>query len=234
MGASSLLADLNASVPLIGPSLLASDFGNLAREVHRLEAAGARILHLDIMDGHFVPNLSFGLPVVEAVRRATKLALDVHLMLGEPDRYVEPFRQAGADLITFHIEAVRDPVPLLEKIRSLGAGAGLALNPSTPAAAVEPYLDRCDLVLSMSVMPGFGGQEFQPAVLEKLRRLRQSAPSGVLLSVDGGVNLETVGPCAGAGATLLITGTALLGEKDYQKRLLELRAQAQSHRGVQV
>ena len=234
MGASSLLADLNASVPLIGPSLLASDFGNLAREVHRLEAAGAQILHLDIMDGHFVPNLSFGLPVVKAVRRATKLALDVHLMLSEPESFVEPFRQAGADLITFHIEAVEDPAPLLERIRSLGAGAGLALNPSTPAAAVEPYLDRCDLVLSMSVMPGFGGQEFQPAVLEKLRRLRQSAPREVLLSVDGGVNLETVGPCAGAGATLLVTGTALLGEKDYEQRLLELRTQAQSHRGVQV
>jgi ribulose-phosphate 3-epimerase len=234
MGASSILADLNAAVPLIGPSLLACDFGNLQREVRRLEEAGARILHLDIMDGHFVPNLSFGLPVVEAVRRATRLVLDVHLMLSEPERYVGPFREAGADLITFHTEAVRDPAPLLERIRSLGAGAGIALNPSTPAAAAEPYLDRCDLVLSMSVMPGFGGQEFQPAVLEKLRRLRRSAPSGVLLSVDGGINLETAGPCAGAGATLLVAGTALLGENDYEKRLRELRSQAQSYRDVQV
>ena len=222
MGVSPLLADLHAAVPLIGPSLLACDFGNLDREVRRLEEAGARILHLDVMDGHFVPNLSFGVPIVEAVRRVTDLALDVHLMISDPGRYIEPFREAGADLITIHIEAVPDPTFLLAQIRGLGAAAGLALNPPTPVQAVEEYLDQCDLVLTMSVMPGFGGQPFQPVALEKLRRLREKGGSDLLLSVDGGVNLDTIGLCAEAGAQLFVTGTALLGYEDYRKRLAEL------------
>ena len=222
MGVSPLLADLHAAVPLIGPSLLACDFGNLDREVRRLEEAGARILHLDVMDGHFVPNLSFGVPIVEAVRRVTDLALDVHLMISDPGRYIEPFREAGADLITIHIEAVPDPTFLLAQIRGLGAAAGLALNPPTPVQAVEEYLDQCDLVLTMSVMPGFGGQPFQPVALEKLRRLREKGGSDLLLSIDGGVNLDTIGLCAEAGAQLFVTGTALLGYEDYRKRLAEL------------
>jgi ribulose-phosphate 3-epimerase len=186
MGVSPLLADLHASVPLFGPSLLACDFGHLAREVGRLQEAGARILHLDVMDGHFVPNLSFGIPVVEAVRRVTDLALDVHLMISNPGPFIEPFRRAGADLITIHIEVAPDPTSLLEQIHGLGAGAGLALNPPTPVEAVEDYLGQCDLVLTMSVMPGFGGQEFQTVALHKLRWLRQRTDGGVLLSVDGG------------------------------------------------
>jgi len=222
MGSSPLLADLHAAVPLIGPSLLACDFGNLEREVRRLEEAGARILHLDVMDGHFVPNLSFGLPIVEAVRRVTDLALDVHLMISEPGRYVRAFREAGADLITIHVEVVPDPAFLLAEIRSLGAGAGIALNPPTAVETVEDYLDQCDLVLTMSVMPGFGGQPFQPVALEKLRWLHEKAGSDVLLSVDGGLNFDTIGPCAEAGAQLFVTGTALLGYEDYRERLTEL------------
>jgi len=227
MGISSLLAHLNDSVPLIGPSLLACDFANLQSEIRRLEEAGARILHLDIMDGHFVPNLSVGVPIVEAVRRVTDLVLDVHLMISRPEFYVKPFREAGADLLTFHVEAVADPIPLIDDIRKLGAGVGMALNPPTPVETLEPYLDQCDLILAMSVMPGFGGQEFDSIALEKLRWLRGKVAPGVLLSVDGGVNLDTIGRCAQAGANLFVTGTALLKAADYRKRFEELRTLAQ-------
>jgi len=228
MDASALLSELHAAVPLIGPSLLAADFGRLAEEVRRLEEAGAKILHLDVMDGHFVPNLSFGVPVVEAVRRVTRLPLDVHLMISEPGCYLKAFRQAGADLMTIHIEAVPDPRALLHEIRDLGAGAGLSLNPPTPIDAIAPFVDEVDLVLVMSVMPGFGGQRFQPVALEKLRWLREHVRPEVLLSVDGGVNPETIGACARAGAELFVTGTALLGWDNYQTRLAELRSLAQS------
>lgn len=209
MLACDLTAELRAGVPLVNPSLLACDFANVQREIERLQEAGARLLHLDIMDGHFVPNLSFGLPVVEAIRRVTDLPLDVHLMISDPVAYVDRFRQAGADLLTIHVEAAPDPRPLLERIRRLGAAAGLSLNPPTPVSAVEPYLDYCDLVLVMSVMPGFGGQSFDPSALDKLRHLRATARGELLLSVDGGVNPDTIPRCAEAGAGLLVTGTAL-------------------------
>ena len=234
MGISSLLAHLNDSAPLIAPSLLASDFANLENEIRRLEEAGAEILHLDIMDGHFVPNLSFGLPVVKAIRRVTDLALDVHLMISQPELYVKPFRKVGADLLTFHIEAAANPAELIDAIRNLGAGVGISLSPPTPVEDLEPYLDLCDLFLPMSVMPGFGGQEFDPVALDKLRWLRGRVAPGVLLSVDGGVNLETIGQCARAGANLLVTGTALLGEADYRKRFSQLRTLALSHSDVRT
>lgn len=234
MDVAALLAKLNAAVPLIGPSLLAADFGHLAREVQALEAAGAQILHLDVMDGHFVPNLSFGVPVIQAVRRMTKLPLDVHLMISNPGSYLEVYRQAGADLLTIHIEAVPEPRELLREIRRLGAVPGLSMNPPTPVTTLAPYLDEVGLVLVMSVMPGFGGQKFQPVALDKLRWLRAHARPEVLLSVDGGVNSETIGPCARAGAGLCVTGTALLGSDDYQKRLAELRSLALSPNDVQV
>lgn len=225
---SQLLADLQAATPLIGPSLLAADFANLEREIRRVEEAGARLLHLDIMDGHFVPNLSFGIPVVKAIRRVTKLPLDVHLMISDPARYMEAFRRAGADMLTFHIEAVPEPAPLLDRIRQLGACAGLSLNPPTPVSAVEPFLGSCDLVLTMSVMPGFGGQEFDPVALDKLKVLRAKAGPAVLLSVDGGVNSETIGPCAAAGANMFVVGTAFFEHSDYRRRLGELTTLAQA------
>ena len=228
MIASSVASRLLDSTPLIAPSLLAADFADLGGEIRRLEQAGAQVLHLDIMDGHFVPNMSFGLPVIEAIRRSTTLPLDVHLMIADPGRYLKAFRKAGADLLTIHIEAVDDPRPLLDEIRTLGAGTGISLNPPTPVERIEPYLDACDLVLTMSVMPGFGGQEFQTVALDKMRRLRSLAGNRLLLSVDGGVNPQTIGSCAQAGANFFVTGTALLGHADYVERMQQLRALAQA------
>jgi ribulose-phosphate 3-epimerase len=219
---------------MVGPSLLAADFGNLEAEIRRVEEAGAKVLHLDVMDGHFVPNLSFGLPIVEAVRRLTELPLDVHLMITEPGRYAARFREAGADLLTFHIEAVPNPVPLLEEIHRLGAIAGLTLNPRTPATAVLDYLDHCDLVLVMSVTPGFGGQRFQPEALDKLRLLRKAAGPRLLLSVDGGVGPATIGPCAEAGADMFVVGTGLFEADDYGRRLAELTDLAREVRDVEI
>ena len=229
MDASSVTSRLLDAVPLIAPSLLAADFADLEGDIRRLEQAGAQVLHLDIMDGHFVPNISFGIPVVEAIRRTTELPLDVHLMIAEPTRYLRAFRDAGADLLTIHVEAVDDPAPVLEEIRSLGASPGIALNPPTPLEAIEPYLDACDLVLTMSVMPGFGGQEFQKVALEKMRRLRTIGEDGLLIAVDGGVNLQTIENCARAGANFFVTGTALLGHARLQPSgLQQLRALAQA------
>jgi ribulose-phosphate 3-epimerase len=178
------------------------------------------------MDGHFVPNLSFGLPVVEAVRRVTELPLDVHLMISEPGRYVERFRQAGADFLSFHVEAVDQPELLLDRVRSLGAGTGIAINPATPIQRLERCLDRCDYVLVMSVDPGFGGQHFHPEVLPKLRWLRRRVASHVMLSIDGGIGPDTIGPCAEAGAEWFVVGTALLGHPDYRLCMAELLAAA--------
>jgi len=218
--------ELYQTSPVIAPSLLAADFTRLGEQIRQLEQAGAQMLHLDIMDGHFVPNLSFGLPVVESVRRVTGLLLDVHLMISDPAAYVRRFRDAGADLITFHIEAVGNPKGLLEEIHQLGACAGLSLNPPTPVSAVEPFLDQCDLVLVMSVMPGFGGQQFQPEVLEKIRHLRRVAPPELLLSVDGGIDLKTIGRPAEAGVDVFVVGTGLFTAEDYPRQFQRLRAAA--------
>jgi len=219
------LTQLLAQRPLVNPSLLAADFGHLERDIRHVEAAGAKILHLDIMDGHFVPNLSFGVPVVGAIRRITQLPLDVHLMLAEPWKYLLPFRKAGADFLTVHIEVTEDPRPMFDEIRKLGAIPGLSLNPPTPIESVLPFVNDCDLILTMSVMPGFGGQTFDPVALEKIRRLRSVCGSETFLSVDGGVGEATIGDCAAAGADLFVTGTALFGKPDYDvemKRLLSL------------
>jgi len=207
---------LRAAAPQILPSLLLCDFGNLEREVARLEAAGVRGLHLDVMDGNFVPNLTYGMPVVEALRRLTSLPLDAHLMIANPGAYVEPFRDAGADAITFHVEACQEPGGLLERIRGLGVAAGIALNPSTPLTSVEPFLDQADLVLVMSVEAGFGGQSFHPSALERLRRLRTLAGPRLLLEVDGGINEQTIAASAASGAQLLVVGSAIFGQPAYE------------------
>jgi ribulose-phosphate 3-epimerase len=234
MSLSSVITGLHNAVPLVNPSLLACDFGHLGDEIGKLELAGAKILHLDIMDGHFVPNLSIGVPVVEAVRRLTDLPLDVHLMLSEPGRYIQAFRRAGADLLTVHIEAAPDPRRLLDEIHELGAAAGISLNPATPVASLEGCLDLCDLVLVMSVTPGFGGQEFNPVALEKLQHLRETVEPRVLLSVDGGVQHDTISDCARAGADLIVTGSALFSSRNYGRFIEEMTALAISAKHVRV
>ena len=200
---------------------MSCDFAQLGQEIRRVEEAGARLLHLDIMDGHFVPNLSIGVPVVEAVRRSTRLPLDVHLMISDPGRYLHTFRKAGANLLTIHIETVSDPRPLLSEIRAMGAGVGISLNPPTPLSRLDGCLDLCDLVLVMSVMPGFGGQKFDRVALDKLRQLREMAPRA-LLQVDGGINRDTVGACADAGADLFVAGSALFSQPDYSQFIAEM------------
>jgi ribulose-phosphate 3-epimerase len=212
--------------------LLACDFAHLEPEVHAVEVQGVPGLHLDVMDGQFVPNISIGVPIVEAVRRITDLPLDVHLMISDPAKYIEAFRKAGADSMTIHIEAVPDPRPLLDKIRSLGALAGLALNPPTPLSTIEASLPHCDLVLVMSVMPGFGGQKFEDEALEKLRELSNRSDVDALLEVDGGVGLDTVGPCAEAGAEMFVAGTAIFKTDDYRATIEQLRSNARSMTGA--
>ena len=217
---------LRAARPAILPSLLLCDFANLEREIRELEAAGVPGFHLDVMDGHFVPNLTYGLPIVEAVRRCTRLPIDVHLMIANPEKYVDQFVEAGADVLTIHAEAAGDPAAVLGRIRQRGAAAGLAFNPPTPLSAIEEYLPACDLVLVMSVMPGFGGQAFEPIALEKLRRLRQMAQPEMTLEVDGGINPQTIRDCAEAGAELFVVGSAIFRTPDYADSFNKLRTLA--------
>jgi ribulose-phosphate 3-epimerase len=209
------LRRLSNSGPVILPSLLLCDFGDLKTEVRRLADAGIQALHLDVMDGHFVDNLSYGLPLVEGVRKLTDMYLDVHLMIECPEHWVSRYRAAGADGMTVHVEATSDPVALLRQIRTLGASAGISLNPDTPVTAVEACLTECDLVLPMSVYPGFGGQTFLPSALEKLQTLRAHGPADLLLEVDGGINLGTTASCRAAGAQLFVVGSAIFGQADY-------------------
>ena len=210
----------------MAPSLLSADFADLGRDVARMESAGADLFHLDVMDGQFVPNLTFGPLVVAAVRRRTALKLDAHLMVSRPERHLAAFARAGADAITVHIEAVPDPGAALAEIGSLGVRRGLSLNPGTPLDAVLPWLDRVDLVLVMSVQPGAGGQSFQPAALDKLRGLAARRAAGGLefaISVDGGVNDATAPACRGAGADILVAGSYLFGAADPATAIAALR-----------
>lgn len=221
-----LARQLRDAAPAVLPSLLAADFANLEREVRLAEETGCPALHLDVMDGHFVPNLSFGLPVVEAIRGITELPLDVHLMIENPADYVRRYREAGAAAITVHAEVLPEPIGLLEEIRSLGALAGLALNPPLSVERIEAALPACDIVLVMSVHAGFGGQKFIPDALDKLRWLRDHPNCNALLEVDGGVNSETIADCTAAGANLLVAGTAVFGAENYKHRVKQLDALA--------
>jgi ribulose-phosphate 3-epimerase len=220
------ILELRQHVPAIMPSMLLCDYGHLADEVARLEAAGAPALHLDVMDGHFVPNLSYGLPLVETFRALTDLPLDVHLMIENPELWVERYFAAGSDNITIHAEAVADPAPVLAAIAELGAAVGLAINPDTPVSAIEPCLKLCDVVLVMSVYAGFGGQQFMPATLDKLRELRAIAGESVLIEVDGGINTNTIHACAEAGAELFVAGSAVFSGDDYGQSIALLAAKA--------
>ena len=220
------IVNLRHDAPVVLPSLLLCDFGNLEREVRQLEDAGVKALHLDVMDGHFVPNLSYGMPLVAAFRRLTELPLDVHLMISRPERYIDPFLEAGADLLTIHVEAEGDSRANLERIRDGGGLAGLALNPDTPLDRVEPLSDACDLVLVMSVEAGFGGQAFNEVAVEKLGKLRSLVGPDVILEVDGGINGDTIRRCAEAGAQWFVVGSGIFRTQDYARAVAELERRA--------
>lgn len=222
------VSTLRAAMPAVLPSLLFCDFGRLRDEIEAAEAAGAAAMHLDVMDGHFVPNLTYGMLIVEAARAATELPIDVHLMIDNPLQYIDDFRAAGADNMTVHVEALPDPRPALDRIHELGASAGLAFNPPTPLAAIESGLPHCDLVLVMSVMPGFGGQKFDPVALEKLRKLRDRSDVDPLLEVDGGIDIDTIGACAHAGAGVFVAGSAIFRHDDYASAIGQLQVTART------
>lgn len=205
--------------------MLKCDYGQLRHEVQRLESAGASVLHWDVMDGHFVPNLSYGAMLIEAIRPASSLVFDVHLMISDPARYVDEYLKAGADAVTFHIEAVPDPRALLRHIRDAGRVAGIALNPETPSEAVRPYLSECDLLLVMTVRPGFGGQKFMADVLPKMTELREASDE-ILISVDGGIAGDTIADAARSGADLFVAGSAVFDAPDYRAAIADLVARA--------
>ena len=223
MSRSAVLEQLRASIPVIAPSMLKCDFGNLHREIELLESAGANILHLDVMDGHFVPNLSYGPMVISRIRKLTKSVLDAHLMISNPQQYLEEYRDAGCDAITVHVEAVSDTLPVLKRIREMDLVAGLALNPGTSIDAIEPAFTECDLILVMSVEPGFGGQQFIPASLEKLRTLSQRVSKDKILSIDGGISPATIGESAQAGANLFVSGSSIFEANDYHTAMEDLK-----------
>ena len=216
--------------PQISASILNADFSRLGEEVRRADAGGVDSIHLDVMDGHFVDNLTMGPVVVESVREHSRLPFHSHLMISNPLAYAQRFADAGSDLIVFHVEADDDPTAVLAAIERAGCRPGIALNPETPAAAVRPYLDRVDLVLVMTVHPGWGGQAFMSEVLPKLTELRDEVRQrelGVEIGVDGGVNLETIGPAHAAGGEVLVTGSALYGtDGDLSPTVDALRAAA--------
>ena len=203
----------------IAPSILAADFANLERDIRNIEANGSDFVHVDIMDGVFVPNISIGIPVVKAIRPVTQLPLDVHLMIDRPIRYVEAFIKAGADYVTIHIEAdqPQNTLEALDKIHALGAKAGIVLKPKTPAEAAIPYLEKCDMVLVMTVEPGFGGQSFMADMMPKVAQLKEwldDINPDCLLEVDGGVDANTHAICKEAGANVLVAGSAYFKAAD--------------------
>lgn len=209
---------------LVAPSILSADFARLGEEIAAVEAAGADWLHVDVMDGRFVPNLTIGPPVVKAIRRVTKLPLDVHLMIVEPERYVDAFAEAGADTITVHVEACVHLHRTLCHIRSLGKRAGVTMNPSTPEDGLRYVLDVCDQVLVMSVNPGFGGQAFIPEVLPKVARIREMIGDRKIdLEIDGGITSVTARDAVAAGANVLVAGSAVFNGGDYAAAIAAIR-----------
>jgi ribulose-phosphate 3-epimerase len=216
---------------LVAPSILSADFARLAEEIARVEQSGADLLHVDVMDGHFVPNLTVGPPVVEAIRKVTKLPLDVHLMMTHPDTLIQEFAEAGADYLTVHVEACLHLHRTVQSIKERGVKAGVTLNPATPIGSLEVIVGDADLVLIMSVNPGFGGQRFIDGVLEKIaqaRRLIDEQRSHALLEVDGGIKIENAAHVIAAGADILVAGSAIFSSRDYGATIAALRGATQA------
>ncbi len=209
---------------LVAPSILSADFANLEKEIKAISAAGADWVHVDVMDGHFVPNLTIGIPVVESLKKVSRLPLDVHLMIEKPERYIEDFVKAGSDYLTIHVEATEKPHEVLRKIRLLGAKAGITLRPGTPLSEITPYLGEVDLVLVMTVEPGFGGQSFMMDQVEKMKALREERERRglkYLIEVDGGVNEKTLAYCK--DADVLVAGSYVF-RNDYKNAIESLKA----------
>lgn len=196
---------------ILSPSLLAADFGKLAQQIQEAEKAGAKYLHLDVMDGIFVPNISFGIPVIEALRKYTDMVFDVHLMITEPERYIKKFIDAGADIVTFHAEATKNIDECIDMIHKYNKRAGLAISPKTPADTVYPYLDKADMILCMTVEPGYGGQKYMADMEPKIAQIRAKAPMDMPIEVDGGIGAKNIMAPINAGANVIVAGTAVFG-----------------------
>jgi ribulose-phosphate 3-epimerase len=221
----------------IAPSILSADFARLGEDIAKVERGGARLLHVDVMDGHFVPNITLGPPVVKSLRKITKMQLDVHLMISDPDRYAGAFIEAGADLVSVHQEACPHLDRTLHMIRDRGALAGVVLNPSTPVATLDDVLDVVDFVLIMSVNPGFGGQKFIPRALDKVRALaaaRRQRGLGFKIEIDGGVTLDNMAAIIGAGCDWLVAGATVFGCEDPAQRVADMRRIAEEVSTVRV
>jgi len=198
----------------VAPSVLSADFARLADEIGQITAAGVKIVHLDVMDGHFVPNITIGPPVIAKLRKVSDLVFDAHLMISEPAEYAERFVEAGADHVTFHIEAADEPIAIIDKLHELGRTAGICLNPDTPVEAIAEVAPLCDMVLVMTVHPGFGGQKFMPEAAKKIAQIRQMVGPDIRIEVDGGIDPQTAPIVVSYGADTLVAGNAIFGKSD--------------------